>query len=76
MAAGGIMMEVHEREDAAIQRLRVAGHIETLVMVPLPDMLRVKGCQRHVATGLALSVEKGVQEARTEPELLEVGMDS
>jgi hypothetical protein len=44
-------------------------------MVPFPDMLRVEGCQRNITTGLALSVKKGVQEARAEPELLEVRVD-
>lgn len=44
-------------------------------MVPLPDVLSVKGRQSHVAACLTLFVEKGVQEARAEPELLEVGVD-
>jgi hypothetical protein len=44
-------------------------------MIPFPDVLRVEGCQRHITTGLALSVKKGVQEARAKSELLEIRVD-
>ena len=44
-------------------------------MIPLPDVRCVQRSQRDVATCLALVVEKGVQEARAEPELLEVRVD-
>ena len=76
MAACGVVMEVHQREDAAVDCIRITSDVEALIVVPLPDVVSIERRQRHVAASLALSVEKGVQEARAEPELLEVGVDS